>query len=507
MVASYNRMDDLADDFRDANVEAAGRMYDASATAFNGSLAQNILILFVGISAGIAAVIFVHREVSNPIQNTTRLMLRLAKGDLAINVPFLDRKNEIGDMARAVEVFKQNGLRIQSLNAQEERMRVKCDELREAIAEIVAAALEGNFSRRMSADFEFPDLNAFAGSMNELVESIDTGLAETRRVIASLSDGDLTDSMRGHFTGAFGELQRNVNSTMEVLRGIVGEVCNSIDMIQSGSGELRFASDDLAKRTEQQAAALEETSSALEEITTAVNESTDRALEASRMVDETRRSTEASSIVVGDAVSAMERIETASGQIGQIISVIDEIAFQTNLLALNAGVEAARAGEAGKGFAVVAQEVRELAQRSAGAAKDIKALITKSGEEVGAGVRLVTATGDALAKIRDHVESINQQVHQIAATAREQSSRLQEVNSSVGQMDQVTQRNAAMVEETTASTNRLADDAMTLARLIGHFKLDRKTAAAMLPAANANATRRPAAKVAATGGRGNWQDY
>jgi methyl-accepting chemotaxis protein len=358
------------------------------------------------------------------------------------------------------------------MNEQELHMRQKCDELRDSIGEVVAAAVTGDFSQRITRDFSFPDLNAFASSMNELVESIDTGLGETRRIVAALNDGDLTDVMRGQFHGAFAELQTNVNNTMGVLRAIVGEVRTSVDMINSGSGELRFASDDLAKRTEQQAAALEETSSALEEITSTVHQATHRALATSQMVDGARRSTEESAHVVQDAISAMERIEQASDEIGQILGVIDEIAFQTNLLALNAGVEAARAGEAGKGFAVVAQEVRELAQRSAVAAKDIKGLISKSGQEVSAGVRLVTATGDALGKIRDHVVEINAQVQEIANAANEQSHKLQEINSAVGQLDQVTQRNAAMVEETTASTNRLADDAMNLARLISHFKLD-----------------------------------
>ncbi|THF52423.1 HAMP domain-containing methyl-accepting chemotaxis protein [Allorhizobium terrae] len=472
MVKVYAAMDDQADIFRDANVDAAKEMYQSASSAFNLSVFLNGLVLALGAIAGVGAMIFVSKGVSSPIQRLTANMSTLASGDFSQHIPYLERQNEIGSMARALEVFKQNGLNVLSMNAQELHMRQKCDELRDSIGEVVAAAVTGDFSQRITRDFDFPDLNAFAASMNELVQSIDCGLSETRRIVAALNQGDLTDAMRGQFQGAFGELQQNVNNTMGVLRAIVGEVRASIDMINSGSGELRFASDDLAKRTEQQAAALEETSSALEEITNTVNTSTRRALETSRMVDVARQSTEDSASVVYDAVSAMGRIEQASGEIGKILNVIDEIAFQTNLLALNAGVEAARAGEAGKGFAVVAQEVRELAQRSAGAAKDIKSLITKSGDEVAAGVRLVTATGEALNRIRDHVVDINTQVHEIANAAKEQSHKLQEVNSAVGQMDQVTQRNAAMVEETTASTNRLADDAANLARLIGHFKLE-----------------------------------
>lgn len=472
MVKAYSAMDEQADTFRDANVDAAKQMYLAASKAFDLSLLLNVLVLLFGAVAGIGAMIFVRRGVSRPIQTLTKSMVTLAKGDFSTQVLYLDRHNEIGAMARALEVFKKNGLHVLQMNEQEMHMRQKCDELRDSIGEVVAAAVTGDFSQRITRDFSFPDLNAFASSMNELVESIDTGLGETRRIVAALNDGDLTDVMRGQFHGAFAELQSNVNNTMGVLRAIVGEVRSSVDMINSGSGELRFASDDLAKRTEQQAAALEETSSALEEITSTVHQATHRALATSQMVNGAQRSTEESAFVVQDAIAAMGRIEQASDEIGQILSVIDEIAFQTNLLALNAGVEAARAGEAGKGFAVVAQEVRELAQRSAMAAKDIKGLISKSGQEVSAGVRLVTATGDALGKIRDHVVEINAQVQEIANAANEQSHKLQEINSAVGQLDQVTQRNAAMVEETTASTNRLADDAMNLARLIGHFKLD-----------------------------------
>jgi len=500
MVKSYELMDNYADEFRDANVDEAKRMYAESATQFNKSLISNGLVLLVGMIAGIGATIFVSREVSRPIDRITKLMRKLANAEFKVEIPYLDRKNEIGDMAKAVQVFKENGIRVQQIAEQEAAFGEKCDELRQDIGHMVQAAIEGDFSRRMTITYHFKELNAFASGMNELVGNIEAGLSETRRVMSALATGDLTESMQGKFSGAFFELQQNVNSTMDTLRAIVSEVRYSIDQINSGSGELRYASDDLAKRTEQQAAALEETSSALEVITSALRQSTQRAGDAAKKVDHARVSTENSSVVVGDAIAAMERIEAASGQIGQIINVIDEIAFQTNLLALNAGVEAARAGEAGKGFAVVAQEVRELAQRSANAAKDIKALITKSGEEVGAGVRLVTATGQALSQIRTHVESINEEVHSIASSSNEQSSSLMEINQALGQMDQVTQRNAAMVEETTASTNKLVDDAYHLSNLIARFKLERAGHGSQQGFANSNSRSGSVPMVAA--GRG-----
>jgi methyl-accepting chemotaxis protein len=420
----------------------------------------------------VAAAIFGARGIARPIGRITASMNNLAQGNLDTPVLFADRRNEIGEMARAVEIFKQNGVKVREMNAQEAVLQAKSADLQTSIGEVVSAAVAGDFTQRITKHYDNADLDRFAASVNELVTSVDRGVGETRRVVSALADGDLTENMRGEFQGAFGELKNNVNATMANLCSVLGEVRSAIDTINGGAGEMRIASGDLSKRTEQQAAALEETSSALEEITVAVKSSTERATEASHMVDEARRSTEQSSAVVKDAVAAMGRIEQASGEIGQIINVIDEIAFQTNLLALNAGVEAARAGDAGKGFAVVAQEVRELAQRSATAAKDIKALINRSGDEVNTGVKLVTATGDALGLIQGHVIKVNEHVHSIATAAREQSTGLSEVSTAVNQMDQTTQQNAAMVEQSTAATNRLADEASNLAQLIARFRLD-----------------------------------
>ena len=427
-----------------------------------------------------------YRGIAEPVGSSTVVMRKLAEGDLDVDVPFTELKNELGEMARAVEVFKQNAIKVREMNAQEAALQAKSADLQSNIGEVVSAAVAGDFTKRITKNYNNVDLDRFAAQVNELVASVDRGVAETRRVISALSDGDLTAGMHGDFQGAFAELRDNVNHTMANLRHLLGQVRVAIETINGGAGEMRTASGELSKRTEQQAASLEETSAALEEITAAVKNSTERATEASHMVDEARRSTEQSSAVVQNAVSAMGRIEQASGEIGQIINVIDEIAFQTNLLALNAGVEAARAGDAGKGFAVVAQEVRELAQRSANAAKEIKTLISRSGDEVQSGVKLVTATGEALGQIQNHVVKINEHVHSIATAAREQSTGLSEVNTAVNHMDQMTQQNAAMVEESTASSNRLADEASNLARLITRFKLD--DTAPALRAASLDAT-------------------
>ena len=470
-----NAMSDNAAKLFDEGVNAAKGVADqadkdASATA-SLVLILNLGVGLLAIATLIVSALYGSKAIARPINGLTGSMDALAAGHLDAGVPYVSRHDEIGAMARAVEVFKQNGIKVRDLNAQEAALQAKSADLQVSIAAVVSAAVGGNFTQRITKTYDNPDLDRFATSVNQLVASVDDSIAETRRVVAALAEGDLTQTMRGEFQGAFGELKDNVNATMTNLHAILGEVSGAIEAINNNTGEMRIASDSLSKRTEQQAASLEETSSALEEITVAVKNSTERALEASHMVDEARKSTEQSSSVVRQAVAAMDKIEQASGEIGQIINVIDEIAFQTNLLALNAGVEAARAGDAGKGFAVVAQEVRELAQRSANAAKDIKALINRSSGEVDAGVKLVTVTGSALAEIESHVVKINEHVHSISTAAREQSTGLSEVSTAVNQMDQATQQNAAMVEESTAATNGLADQVTMLRDLIGRFKL------------------------------------
>ncbi|WP_323687994.1 methyl-accepting chemotaxis protein [Rhizobium sp. AN69] len=431
-----------------------------------------IIVTGSGILAGAAFGLYIGaRQLSAPIRKVSEVMNAVADGNLDADVPYLGRTDEIGEMAAAVEVFKKNGREVCRMNAQETAMRAKSDDLQAGMAIVVDAAAQGDFSRRINKDYGDENLNRFAATINALLTGVDNGVSETSRVIEGLARGDLTEKMDGEFRGVFAGLQTNVNETLAKLRETMREVRSSTEGISGNANELRSAADDLSKRTEQQAAALEETSAALDEITAVVRNSTDRAQEASTMVAETKQKTAESANVVRDAVSAMDRIEHASREISQIINVIDEIAFQTNLLALNAGVEAARAGEAGKGFAVVAQEVRELAQRSATAAKDIKALITKSGEEVGRGVSLVQRTGSALGEIETRVLAINEHIHSIATAAREQSTGLHEVNTAINQMDQVTQRNAAMVEETSAATHKLSGEAGHLVTLVSRFKV------------------------------------
>lgn len=292
------------------------------------------------------------------------------------------------------------------------------------------------------------------------------------QALARLAANDLSYRMAAQIDAQFASVRDDFNDAVAALDETIGAVASATRNVATGANEISTASDNLSRRTEQQAASLEETAAALDEITATVSRSADGAKRASVAASDARVDAAKSGEIVGEAVSAMDGIESSSNQINQIISVIDEIAFQTNLLALNAGVEAARAGEAGRGFAVVAQEVRALAQRSADAAKEIKTLISTSTAEVGQGVEYVGKAGEALRAIAHEVDEIDDLVTAMAASTQQQARGLSEVNTTMNQMDQVTQRNAAMVEETTAASHSLTNEARQLAQLMDRFKTE-----------------------------------
>ncbi len=407
-----------------------------------------ILVSAISIAVGIAlalgfAVFMAHAGITLPMARLRGRMDTLAAGDTDSEIDGLDRGDEIGKMAAAVAVFRQNAV---------ERARLE-----------TRAADDRQLTESERADRERSKA-AEAAILNKAVEELAAGLGR-------LASGDLATSINVSFGGDLDGLRNDFNNSVNKLNEVMSAVGVNARAINAGSNEIRSSADDLSRRTEQQAASIEETAAALEEITTTVRDAAKRAEEASTLVASTRQGAEHSGEVVRKAVAAMQEIEKSSGEIGNIIGVIDDIAFQTNLLALNAGVEAARAGEAGKGFAVVAQEVRELAQRSANAAKEIKALIQTSGAQVQTGVNLVGETGTALEAIVGQVQEINRHVHAIAEAAREQSIGLQEINTAVNTMDQGTQQNAAMVEQTTAASHGLVSEANTLIGLLSQFKL------------------------------------
>jgi methyl-accepting chemotaxis protein len=391
-----------------------------------------------------ASTVYVLKGIAAPIRTITLSMTSLANGDTDREIPYAERTDEVGRMAGAVEIFRAAAVANRELQAQAEASRLAGEAERE----------------RVSAEAE--------RAAQERLEQATASLAEGLRKLAA---GDLSFRLDAPFATAFEPLRHDLNAAVSQLNTTLTAVSSAADEIDTGAREVSDSANDLSRRTEQQAASLEETAAALDEITANVGQSSMRTNEAREVAAQANRSASRSGIVVAEAVTAMGRIEQSSNQISSIIGVIDEIAFQTNLLALNAGVEAARAGEAGRGFAVVAQEVRELAQRSAKAAKEIKDLIRNSSVEVQSGVKLVRDTGDVLKTIEEHVIEINGHMEAIATSAREQSTGLAEVNTAVNQMDQVTQQNAAMVEETSAAGSTLAAESARLRELISHFTL------------------------------------
>ncbi len=459
------------------------------------AISQAQLVLIVGslIAVAAAAVMawILSRAIAAPVGAMSRVMGRLASGDNTVDVPAIGRKDEIGQMAQAVLAFKDAAI---------EKLRLEAESAEHR------AAVEAE--RQLREEEKARDAEQDAIAIGSLAEGL-----------GRLAHGDLTFRISATFAPKAEQLKTDFNAAVETLQSTMSVITGNTTNMRSGAGEISQAADDLSRRTEQQAASLEETAAALDQITATVRKTAEGANHARTVVETARSDAEQSAVIVSRATAAMGEIEGSSKQIGQIIGVIDEIAFQTNLLALNAGVEAARAGEAGRGFAVVASEVRALAQRSAEAAKEIKSLITASSAQVGQGVDLVAQTGKALQRIATQVAEINGAVSEIAASAQEQAVGLHQVNTAVNQMDQVTQQNAAMVEESTAASHALASEATELARLMGQFMIGqdndrpvaRKTAAPRasrpLPARGYSSGAATAARYEPVGEADTWEEF
>lgn len=421
---------------------------DVPPAVFSAPVWQQIYNMLIGsliILAVTLGVILVATQIliKKPLTSVLGSVGKMANGNYKDQVAQTGKKDELGNLAAALEKFRFALARGEDVQAEQEQLQRQ---------------VESDRKRQSDVD------NAKAEDLRHFVEVVQSRFN-------ALAAGDLTVRMNEKVAPEFESIRQNFNVSVTALEETISNVVQAVYTIRSGLTEISTASNDLARRTEQQAASLEETVAALSEVTRGVNDTAEGASDAQRKVASARGDAEKGGDVVARAVAAMTEIQGSSSKIGNIISVIDEIAFQTNLLALNAGVEAARAGEAGKGFAVVAQEVRELAQRSAQAAKEIKSLISMSSSQVEVGVQLVEETGASLGKIVEQVVGMSQTVNQIASGAREQAVSLREVSSAADQMDKVTQQNAAMVEETTAAAQSLSQETENLASMVGRFRV------------------------------------
>ena len=446
--------DDIAYQHEQAQALRAGaeRIARMSVIAIVAALGVMVLVI-------LGIVLILDQGIARPVAGITAVMRRLARQETAVTIIGVGRRDEIGAIADAVQVFRENAI---------ERLRL----------EAAAADFQADLDRKLRQSAQ-----AFEASGRDQ-QAVVGGIAAS---LARLAAGDLTVRYTAEVAEGYQALKRDFNRAMETLLSTMRSVAANTQSVQSGAAEITQASDDLSRRTEQQAASLEETAAALDQLTATVRKAAGKARDAHALVVAAREDADRSGQVVHETVAAMTGIEASARKISSIIGVIDEIAFQTNLLALNAGVEAARAGEAGRGFAVVATEVRALAQRSADAAREIKALISDSGKQVETGVKLVGETGLALGRIVERVAGLNGLVTEIADSAQEQAAGLQQVNTAVTQMDQVTQQNAAMVEQSTAASHGLAREAEALARLVGKFRTgeDRASGAAVQTMADA----------------------
>ena len=415
----------------------------AEASAATGRTVMIVAVL-LSLLISIGLIVGGIRGLIAPIRRLTGDLRAMAQGKTEVQLSEARRKDEVGDIARAVvDIQALIVKRAEAEAAKAEQQRQKEDEDR----------IAGDQSRQAAAREQ---------------ATVVTGLSQG---LEALAGADLTYRIQDPFPSAYEQLRANFNAAVDGLQQAIGSIAANAGAINAGAGEIAQAADDLSRRTEQQAASLEETAAALDQITATVRATASGAVQAAGAVHAARGDADKSGAVVRDAITAMGEIERSSNEIGQIIGVIDEIAFQTNLLALNAGVEAARAGESGRGFAVVASEVRALAERSAQAAKEIKSLITQSAGQVESGVRLVGETGASLERITAHVAQIETLVTDISGSAAEQATGLQQVSTAVNQMDQMTQQNAAMVEQSTAASHSLSQEASGLNAAVARFKV------------------------------------
>jgi methyl-accepting chemotaxis protein len=508
--AMLKQRNDVIETLRTAserNSKAVDEMNDKLTDFYTVQRPTMIWTTALGLLAAIVlAALIVVLTITRPITRITGTMGKLADGDLGVNVDSAQRTDEIGAMAKTVQVFKDNMVARAEAEAQIESDRQKQAAEREAreareraaiaeISDLCDTMAAGNLEKRLNESDKDGFLLTMSQKLNGLAGMLQAMTGELATITTALADGDVTKHVEGDYAGVFGTLKDSVNRMADTLKDFAGRLRNASSAVRDASGEISAGSQDLAQRTESQAASIEETAASMHEITATVKQNADNAQAANQLAGAARQTAEKGGRIVTDAVTAMNGIEQSAQKISDIVGLIDEIAFQTNLLALNASVEAARAGEAGKGFAVVAQEVRALAQRSASASKDIKGLIQESNAQVRSGAGLVQQTGSSLDEIVNAVKKVADIVAEIAAASREQATGLDQINTAVASMDETTQRNGALVEETSAAAQALSGQAHELNELVGFFRTGE--VAPMPAGANSNVVTRPAARTVA----------
>ena len=520
-------------EIEDTERSLLGVRSEAQASAITSTTIATILGIIGAMAAAVVSGLALARSIATPAAALAQTMGDITRGNLAAKVPFQKREDEIGLMAKSLEQLRHQAQlaeehRTQAAALQERSRREAMQAVVDKVGTVVAAASRGDYSARITVADADPELRGLLEGINNINATVDAATSDILQLANKLAAGDLTSQITASHQGRFAELTSALNGTVSNLSETVMTIQATARDVNAAAHEISVGSNDLSSRTEQQASSLEETAATTEQLAASVKASAHSSRQAVGLAEQAMTVAQDGGAIASRAVEAMARIETASQKISDITGVIDEIAFQTNLLALNAAVEAARAGDAGKGFAVVASEVRTLAQRSSEAAKEITGLISASVTEVGQGVELVRAAGDALGKIVDSSQRVTATVTEISAASGEQANGIDEMSQAVAHMDEMTQQNAALAEESAASANSLTDQIARLNELVAQFRVRgsqaasptvphrlREQAAAAFSAAKPRTpakvdrpAKAPARKVAAGGGSSaQWEQF